>query len=75
MMTNCLLTRRGFCGCHPGLAAGAGHAQVANLGDAINKAGRQRMLSQRMGKAWMGLGQGIETDVGAPRAGPVHGAV
>ena len=27
------------------------HAQVSDLGDAINKAGRQRMLSQRMGKA------------------------
>ena len=30
-------------------------AQVANLNDAINKAGRQRMLSQRMGKAWLAL--------------------
>lgn len=31
------------------------HAQVASLPDAINKAGRQRMLSQRMGKAWLAL--------------------
>ncbi len=31
------------------------HAQVSNLTDAINKAGRQRMLSQRMGKAWLAL--------------------
>lgn len=31
------------------------HAQVSNLPDAINKAGRQRMLSQRMGKAWLAL--------------------
>lgn len=30
-------------------------AQVADLSDAINKAGRQRMLSQRMGKAWLAL--------------------
>jgi Type IV pili methyl-accepting chemotaxis transducer N-term len=31
-------------------------AQVANLNDAINKAGRQRMLSQRMAKSYMSLG-------------------
>jgi hypothetical protein len=31
------------------------HAQVADITDAINKAGRQRMLSQRMGKAWLAL--------------------
>lgn len=31
------------------------HAQVSDLSDAINKAGRQRMLSQRMGKAWLAL--------------------
>lgn len=35
-------------------------AQVLNLNDAINKAGRQRMLSQRMAKAWLAIGQGIE---------------
>ena len=34
--------------------------QVLNLGDAINKAGRQRMLSQRMGKAWLALVQNVE---------------
>lgn len=39
-------------------------AQVVNLNDAINKAGRQRMLSQRLAKAWLALGQGVE----APRA-------
>ncbi len=44
------------------LAPFAAHAQVAGIGDAINKAGRQRMLSQRMGKAWFGLGQGIQAD-------------
>jgi hypothetical protein len=35
-------------------------AQVADLNDAINKAGRQRMLSQRMAKAWLSIGLGIE---------------
>ncbi|MEO6278455.1 type IV pili methyl-accepting chemotaxis transducer N-terminal domain-containing protein [Roseateles sp.] len=29
------------------------HARIAELGDAIDKAGAQRMLSQRMGKAWL----------------------
>ncbi|MEN9843673.1 MAG: hypothetical protein RLZZ612_1502 [Pseudomonadota bacterium] len=37
------------------------HAQVTDLNDAINKAGRQRMLSQRMGKAWLALVQGVQT--------------
>ncbi|MFY3383192.1 type IV pili methyl-accepting chemotaxis transducer N-terminal domain-containing protein [Paracidovorax sp. MALMAid1276] len=37
------------------LAPRAAQAQVAHLNDAINKAGRQRMLSQRMGKAWLAL--------------------
>ncbi|MDO8249041.1 MAG: type IV pili methyl-accepting chemotaxis transducer N-terminal domain-containing protein [Rhodoferax sp.] len=36
------------------------YAQVVDLSDAINKAGRQRMLSQRMGKAWLALLLGIE---------------
>ncbi len=36
------------------------HAQVHDMGDAINKAGRQRMLSQRMGKAWLALVHGVE---------------
>lgn len=36
-------------------------AQVSDLSDAINKAGRQRMLSQRMAKAWLALVHGIET--------------
>jgi Type IV pili methyl-accepting chemotaxis transducer N-term len=35
-------------------------AQVIDLNDAINKAGRQRMLSQRLGKAWLAIGQSIE---------------
>ena len=40
----------------------AGHSQIINLNDAINKAGRQRMLSQRMGKAWLGIGQDIHKE-------------
>ncbi|MFM9900551.1 MAG: type IV pili methyl-accepting chemotaxis transducer N-terminal domain-containing protein [Polaromonas sp.] len=52
-----MITLMGAAGVHP-LAS----AQVNNLGDAINKAGRLRMLSQRMGKAWLGLGQGIQAD-------------
>lgn len=35
-------------------------AQVSDLSDAINKAGRQRMLSQRMAKAYMCLGQQVQ---------------
>ncbi|MEQ1535242.1 MAG: type IV pili methyl-accepting chemotaxis transducer N-terminal domain-containing protein [Burkholderiaceae bacterium] len=62
-MKHTKINRRLFCSL--ALSANAGsraYAQVANLGDAINKAGRQRMLSQRMGKAWLGLGQGIQSD-------------
>ncbi|SDC09536.1 Type IV pili methyl-accepting chemotaxis transducer N-term [Variovorax sp. CF079] len=36
-------------------------AQVADLNDAINKAGRQRMLSQRASKAYLALVQKVET--------------
>lgn len=42
------------------VASGATQAQVINLNDAINKAGRQRMLSQRMGKAYLALVQHVE---------------
>jgi nitrate/nitrite-specific signal transduction histidine kinase len=42
--------------------SGIGLAQVANLNDAINKAGRQRMLSQRMAKGYMALGLGVMSD-------------
>lgn len=34
-------------------------AQVVDLNDAINKAGRQRMLSQRVAKAYLAVGQGV----------------
>lgn len=45
-----------------GLSVGAlapARAEINTLNDAINKAGRQRMLSQRMAKAWLAMGQGI----------------
>jgi len=37
------------------------YAQVSDLNDAINKAGRQRMLSQRVGKAYLALGLQVHT--------------
>lgn len=50
-----------------GLVLGAGlamvapaSAQIVSLNEAINKAGRQRMLSQRMAKAWLAMGQGVD---------------
>ena len=61
-MMKSAFNRRTFCAATLALATGASHAQVSSLGDAINKAGRQRMLSQRMAKAWMGLGQGVEAE-------------
>lgn len=36
--------------------------QVLDLNDAINKAGRQRMLSQRLVKSYMALGQKVQPD-------------
>ena len=33
------------------------HAQIADMEDGINKAGRQRMLSQRIAKAYLQIGQ------------------
>ncbi|MCX7217881.1 MAG: type IV pili methyl-accepting chemotaxis transducer N-terminal domain-containing protein [Burkholderiales bacterium] len=36
-------------------------AKIDDINDAINKSGRQRMLSQRMAKAYLQLGQGIDT--------------
>ena len=37
-------------------------AQIVNLNDAINKAGRQRMLSQRLAKSYLQIGQAIDTE-------------
>ena len=45
------------------LAAPLAHAQIADINDAINKAGRQRMLSQRMAKSYLAMGQGIEPEL------------
>ncbi|GER15434.1 type IV pili methyl-accepting chemotaxis transducer N-terminal domain-containing protein [Variovorax boronicumulans] len=42
------------------LAPVGARAQVADLNDAINKAGRQRMLSQRASKAYLALVQKVE---------------
>jgi hypothetical protein len=55
-----LLNRRTLIAAAVGLPLLTAHAQISELGDAINKAGRQRMLSQRMGKAWLALVHGIE---------------
>ena len=55
------LKRRVFCSIALTVATGL-HAQVVDIGDAINKAGRLRMLSQRMGKAWLAVGQNIQPD-------------
>jgi nitrate/nitrite-specific signal transduction histidine kinase len=57
-----LSRRQAMLGMAAGLALPMGAAaQVTSLNDAINKAGRQRMLSQRMAKAWLALGQGVDT--------------
>ncbi len=37
-------------------------AQISDINSAINKAGRQRMLSQRMAKAYLQVGQDIDTE-------------
>jgi nitrate/nitrite-specific signal transduction histidine kinase len=38
-------------------------AQVTDLNDAINKAGRQRMLSQRLAKSWCAIGLNVLPDL------------
>jgi hypothetical protein len=43
------------------LADGA-WAQIADINSAINKAGRQRMLSQRIAKAYFQIGQDVDVD-------------
>jgi hypothetical protein len=37
-------------------------AQVSNIADAINKSGRQRMLSQRMAKAYLQIGLDVDLE-------------
>ena len=64
------MKRRQFLGGGLALAAGLGGigtigyavAQVSNMNDAINKSGRQRMLSQRLAKGYLQVGQGIDAD-------------
>ncbi|MDE2592760.1 MAG: type IV pili methyl-accepting chemotaxis transducer N-terminal domain-containing protein [Burkholderiales bacterium] len=43
------------------MAAFPAVAQINGINEAINKAGRQRMLSQRMAKAWLAVGQDVES--------------
>lgn len=42
--------------------AGSASAETLTLNSAINKAGRQRMLSQRMAKAYCQIGLGVEVE-------------
>lgn len=44
------------------MAAGSAQAQISDIGSAINKAGRERMLSQRMAKAYFQIGQQIDAE-------------
>lgn len=44
------------------LAGNEAQAQISDINSAINKAGRQRMLSQRMAKAYFQIGQQIDVD-------------
>lgn len=44
------------------LVAGEAPAQISDISAAINKAGRERMLSQRIAKAYFQLGQGIDPE-------------
>lgn len=41
---------------------GLAEAQISDINAAVNKAGRQRMLSQRMAKAYLQLGQQIDAE-------------
>ncbi len=43
-------------------AVNPAEAQISNINEAINKAGRQRMLSQRMAKAYLQAGLGVDAD-------------
>ena len=45
-----------------GLGAENALAQINDINSAINKAGRQRMLSQRMAKAYFQIGQGVDVE-------------
>jgi len=41
---------------------GSARAQIADINSAINKAGRQRMLSQRIAKAYYQIGQNVDVE-------------
>ena len=56
------MKRREFITTSAALLAFSAHAQVVDLNDAINKAGRQRMLSQRISKAYLALAHKVEAD-------------
>lgn len=45
-----------------GFGAESAQAQINDINSAINKAGRQRMLSQRMAKAYFQAGQGVDVE-------------
>lgn len=55
---------RWFCGAAVlcAMAAGPAQAQITDMRAAINKAGRQRMLSQRIAKLYLEIGQDVDTD-------------
>jgi hypothetical protein len=53
--------RRGFLILLGSPYVGQAYADVKDINDAINKAGRQRMLSQRMAKAWLAMLAGTES--------------
>lgn len=53
-------------GCMALAPLGTVRAEVSDLNDAINKAGRQRMLSQRMCKAWLALAHRAATPAARP---------
>ncbi|MFZ6815913.1 type IV pili methyl-accepting chemotaxis transducer N-terminal domain-containing protein [Undibacterium sp. Rencai35W] len=62
-----MMNRRSFIGKTVLISSGLGLfsysvAQVLNINEAINKSGRQRMLSQRLAKAYLQLGQGIAVE-------------
>lgn len=48
--------------CVFGMFGSEAFAQISDINAAINKAGRQRMLSQRMAKAYFQIGQQIDVD-------------
>lgn len=39
------------------------HAQISSMTEAVNRAGRQRMLSQRVAKAWLGIATAARADL------------